>query len=217
MPTPPLLNRLAATGAALLVAGAVVACDPAPTPPPASPSATSPASTDPTSPNQDPTTPSPTPSPTLSKQEQDYQDAAHAVREANRIIDETLMEPDKHKAYPAELKKYVDPDGPYWALQAQGLSDYRKEGKRFSAVGTVKQLTPVGTYNPNQLTLYRCNDSSGGKVLDKDGKTLSEGGLVESRLVLHKEDDRWRVWGYEHLDGDGRVSRAVDKCEEDPK
>lgn len=215
MPTHLLLHRLTVAGAALLVAAAIAACDPAPSPPPTDNPTSSPSTSVPVS--TDPTEPTPTPTPSLSKQEQAYQDAAHAVEEANRIIDETLMEPDKHKTYPAELKRYADPDGPYWALQARGLSDYRKEGKRFSAVGKVKQLTPVGTYNPNQVTLYRCNDSTGGKVLDKNGDVLSTGGLTEARLVIRKSEEGWRVWGYEHLDDDGRVSRSVDKCEEDPK
>lgn len=211
MPTRSLLNRLAATGAALLVAGALVACDPDPTPPPVSPSASVPASTGST----EPTTPTPTP--TLSKKEQAYQDAAHAVEEANRIIDEVLMEPSKHKKYPAELKKYADPDGPYWALQAQGLKDYRREGKRFSDATRIKQLTPVGTYNPNQVTIYRCSDFTGGKVLDKDGKTVSKGELTETRLIVRKSKEGWRVWGYEHLDDEGHVTLPIDKCEANPK
>lgn len=210
MPTRSLLNRLAATGAALLVAGALVACDPDPTPPPASPSASAPTGTGSTE-------PTPTPTPTLSKKEQAYQDATHAIEEAERIVDETLMEPSKHKKYPAELKKYADPDGPYWALQAQGLKDYRKEGKRFSDTTKIKQLTPVGTYNPNQVTLYRCSDFTEGKVLDKDGKTLSKGELTESRLIVRKSEDGWRVWGYEHLDDERRVTRTIDKCEANPK
>ena len=209
MPTRSLLNRLTAACAAILVAGALAACDTAgTTPPPSSPSVSDPTSAAPTE---------PTPTPTLSKKEQDYQDAAHSVEEANRIIDETLMESDKPKTYPDELTKFVDPDGPYWAQQAHGLDDYRKEGKRLSDATRIKQLTPVGTYNPNQLTLYRCSDYTGGKVLDKDGKTLSKGGLTESRLVVRKSTDGWRVWGYEYLDGDRRVSRTIDECEANPK
>lgn len=191
MPTRSLLNRLAVTGSALLVAGA------------------------PTSTGSTETTPTPTP--TLSKKQQADQDVAHAVEEAERIVDEALMDPSEHKTYPAELKKYADPDGPYWALQAQGLKGYRKEGKRFSATTRTKQLTPAGTDNPNQVTLYRCGDFTGGKVLDKDGKTLSEGSLTESRLIVRKSKDGWRVWGYEHLDDDRRVTRTIDKCEANPK
>lgn len=203
-------TRITAAAAAILTAAALAACDPAdPAPPtPAPPTTSSPATTEPT--------PTPTPTPTLSQKEQDYLDAETAVRQSNTIIDTTLMAPTKNKTFPNELKKYVDPDSPYWLDQSLILTEYREVGKRFSAKTTVASIAPLGSYNPNQLVMYVCTDFGDGKIYDKDDKVVQDGGITEVHLIVRKDKQGWRVWDYQPLDDNGRIARSVEHCKENP-
>lgn len=201
----------------MAIAGAVAlllsGCDGGGGDPPATtvPSAPASSAADPTSPSA----PATSAEPSETQEDKDFAEAAHAIEEANRIIDEVLMEPDKHKKYPKELKKYADPAGQYWDLQAYVLEKYRAEGQRFSTTSRIVKLQPVGEYDPDELTFYRCTDAKDLKVLDKKGRTVSTGTLSDSRIVVRKIDSRWLLWEYVEYDNGG-LTRTVDSCEENP-
>ncbi len=196
----------------------LVACtpgDPGQTPPDSTGLQTSAAAPSPApSTSEEPTpTPTPTPSPTAqSQEEKDIAAAKKAVREANRIIDEVLMEPDKHKTYPKELEKYVDPASPYWDYNAFGLESYRAEGKRFDSSSKVVELELLGEYNEDELLIYRCTDGRKLQVLDSNGEVVSKGGMDESHMIVKKIDGKWLVWDYKK-NSQGYRGWEVSECQ----
>lgn len=201
----------------MAIAGAVAlllsGCDGGGGDPPATtvPSAPASSAADPTSPSA--SAPATSAEPSETQEDKDFAEAAHAIEEANRIIDEVLMEPDKHKKYPKELKKYVDPASPYWDYNQFGLDQYRKEGKRFSGTTTIAALSLVVSSGKDELTVYRCTDGRDLKVLDKDGSTLSKGSLNEAHIIVRRSaGGRWRVWDYKKND-EGKRAWPVESCD----
>lgn len=152
----------------------------------------------------------------MSIQERDYAAAAEAFKNANRIIDESLMAGDG--TIPEnELAKYAVPDGRYWLTEVQGVETAANSGQRISGTTSVVVVLPLKPYTPNHLRMYACYDGRDVTVIEEDGTTRS-GTLVAARLTFRKADGRWRVLGYEKdEDGNDMNFQPVDECDRSPQ
>lgn len=203
---------LAVLAVSMLTLGACTPGEPGVTPTATDP-ATSAAVTSEAPPTSSSPSPTPTPTPTAqSQEEKDIEAAMKAVTEANRIIDEVLMEPDQHERYPEELEKYVDPASPYWDYNAFGLDSYRADGKRFDSLTNILELDLLGEYDSNELVIYRCTDGRNLSVLDDDDEVVSTGAIDESHMIVRKIDGVWLVWDYKKND-EGYRGWEVSSCQ----
>lgn len=202
---------LAVLAVSMLALGACTPGEPGVTPTATDP-ATSAAVTSEAPPTSSSPSPTPTPTPTAqSQEEKDIEAAMKAVTEANRIIDEVLMEPDQHERYPKELEKYVDPASPYWDFQTFGLDSYRRDGERFSVATKIVETSLVGDYGSSEMVIYQCADARDLEILNKDDEVVATGGLSEAHIAVRKTDGMWRAWAFvENNDGD--ISWTVESC-----
>jgi hypothetical protein len=100
-------------------------------------------------------------------------------------------------------KKLTDnASGPYLKVMLGFLQDSRRRGHHTE--GRVRiAYVERGAYSTSELILNTCEDGSGVRVLDKNGKQVATGGTSKLTLYVHPVGGRWKVW-----DGDQEVVKA---------
>ncbi|MFW6599292.1 hypothetical protein ACQBAU_12345 [Propionibacteriaceae bacterium Y2011] len=176
-------------GSAALVLVAVAGCVPDDGPPPGPPS---PSSTDVTTP---PT--SPTPSPTMPS-EADKQAAINAYVEANKIVDDVLINGGAD-TLPEEIEKYATTTGSYYKYESSGVFEAKALGTTFSERTKVIESDTTAV-DRDRLKVFVCVDARHVTIEYKHIEPRP-GVLVAGYVFAERSEDGWRVTDYELSDG----------------
>ena len=178
--------RAVAAGFGLLLLPACSVPGPGPGPGPTAPSATAPSS------SARATTTQPTPPETSIEREQRL--AFEAAEKSYRaFIAETDRIGNAGGANSASARMRELAAGPYLQFYVRELRLERQQHARYTGntrIGYVQR----GGYSQRQLTLRVCEDGSSTRVLDKNGKQISEGQLLRRQLYVRQLAGRWKIW-----------------------
>lgn len=149
--------------------------------------------------------PTPTPTPTVQtsppetslerQQRLDFAAAEKSYRAFMAEMDRVGKAGGASTATPT-MKKHAA--GPLLEFYSAAARQQKQRGVKYTA-DTVIGYVRTGAYSPEQLSMDVCEDNSKNKVLDKNGKVVSEGEILKRTLYARPIGGVWKLW-----DGDER-------------
>ena len=83
--------------------------------------------------------------------------------------------------------------GPYLKAYSEVLRQQKEAGARAKGQAVVAYVKPSG-FSQTSLLLASCEDGSGIRIFDSDGKQIGTGVVARVRLTARKESGHWLIW-----------------------